>query len=163
MYRVRKINFGWYKRRHGILLENLPPSKQRLLLENHFMKWLDSDPQTFEIIFKIEDMHEHEKNPNKILWNPFRETFTTIKEVEADSNLIDWNCSICSSPIKTRMDSKKIENFVCKKCSEAHNSRNKKVDQRIIDSSIKFTKHCKSLLKGEQREFLSYVRQLSKR
>ncbi len=163
MYRVRKINFGWYKRRHGILLENLPPSKQRLLLENHFMKWLDSDPQTFEIIFKIEDMHEHEKNPNKILWNPFRETFTTIKEVEADSNLIDWNCSICSSPIKTRMDSKKIENFVCKKCSEAHNSRNKKVDQRIIDSSIKFTKHCKSLLKSEQREFLSYVRQLSKR
>jgi hypothetical protein len=163
VYRVRKINFGWYKRRHGILLENLPPSKQRLLLENHFMKWLDSDPQTFEIIFKIEDMHEHEKNPNKILWNPFRETFTTIKEVEADSNLIDWNCSICSSPIKTRMDSKKIENFVCKKCSEAHNSRNKKVDQRIIDSSIKFTKHCKSLLKGEQREFLSYVRQLSKR
>lgn len=158
MYRVRKINFGWYKRRHGILLENLPPLKQRLLLENHFMKWLDSDPQTFEIIFKIEDMHDHEKNPNKILWNPFRETFTTIKEVEADSNLIDWSCAICLTSIKTRMDSKKVENFVCKKCSEAHNSRNKKVDQRIIDSSVKFTKHCKSLLKGEQREFINYVR-----
>lgn len=122
------------------------------------MKWLDSDPQTFEIIFKIEDMHDHEKNPNKILWNPFRETFTTIKEVEADSNLIDWSCAICLTSIKTRMDSKKVENFVCKKCSEAHNSRNKKVDQRIIDSSVKFTKHCKSLLKGEQREFINYVR-----
>ena len=55
------------------------------------MKWLDSDPQTFEIIFKIEDMNDHEKNPNKILWNPFRETFTTIKEVEADSDVIDCN------------------------------------------------------------------------
>lgn len=162
MYKVRKINFGWYKRRHGILLENLPPLKQRLLLENHFMKWLDSDPQTFEIVFKIEDMHEHEKNPNKILWNPFRETFTTIKEVEADSNLIDWTCAICPSPIKTRMDSKKVENFVCKKCSEAHNSRNKRVDQRVIDSSINFTKHCKSLLKGEQREFLTHIRRSSK-
>jgi hypothetical protein len=158
MYRVRKINFGWYKRRHGILLENLPPSKQKLLLENHFMKWLESDAQTFEIIFKIEDMHEHEKNPNKILWNPFRETFTTIKEVEADSNVISWNCAICESTIKTRMDSKKVENFVCKKCTEAHNSHNKRVDQRIIDSSTKFNKHCRSLLKGEQREFLSYVR-----
>lgn len=158
MYKVRKINFGWYRRRHGILLENLPPSKQNLLLENDFMKWLESDPQTFEVIFKIEDMHEHEKNPNKILWNPFRETFTTIKEVEADSNVLDWTCAICSSKIKTRIDSKKIENFVCKKCSESHNSRNKTVDHRIIDSSIKFTKHCKTLLKSEQREFLSYVK-----
>lgn len=158
MYKVRKINFGWYRRRHGILLENLPPSKQNLLLENDFMKWLESDPQTFEVIFKIEDMHEHEKNPNKILWNPFRETFTTIKEVEADSNLVNWTCAICTAPIKTKIDSKKVENFVCKKCSESHNSRNKIVDQRIIDSSVKFTKHCKSLLKGEQSEFLRYIR-----
>lgn len=162
MYRVRKINFGWYKRRHGILLENLPPLKQRLLLDNDFMKWLDSDPQTFEVIFKIEDMHEHEKNPNKILWNPFRETFTTIKEVEQDSNLIDWTCGICQVPIKARMDSKRVENFVCNKCSDAHNSRNKRVDQRIIDSSIKFNKHCKTLLKSEQKEFLTHVRRSSK-
>lgn len=162
MYRVRKINFGWYKRRYGILLENLPPLKQKLLLENRFMKWLNSDPQTFEIIFKIEDMHDHEKNPNKILWNPFRETFTTIKEVEADSNLIEWSCAICSVLIKTRLDSKKIENFVCKKCREAHNSRNKRVDERVIDSSVRFTKHCKTLLKGEQREFLTHIRRSSK-
>ena len=82
MYKVRKINFGWYKRRHGILLENLPPLKQKLLLENNHMKWLDSDTQAFEVIFKVEDMNEHEKNPNKIVWNPFRETLTTLKEVE---------------------------------------------------------------------------------
>ena len=162
MYKVRKINFGWYKRRHGILLENLPPLKQKLLLENNYMKWLDSDTQAFEVIFKVEDMNEHEKNPNRILWNPFRETFTNIKELEKDSDLVDWNCGICKAEIKSRMDSKKVENFVCKKCSEAHNSRNKRVDQRIIDSSIKFTKHCKSLLKGEQREFLTYVRRSSK-
>ena len=158
MYKVRKINFGWYKRRHGILLENLPLSKQKLLTENSYLKWLNSDTQTFEIIFKIEDMHEHEKNPNKILWNPFRENFTTIKELEKDSNLIEWNCGICKADIKSRMDSKKVENFVCKKCTESHNSKNTVVDQRIIDSSIKFNKHCKDLLKGEQREFMKYVR-----
>jgi len=158
MYKIRKINFGWYRRRHGILLENLPPSKQRFMVENDYLKWLDPDPQTYEIIFKVEDMNDHEKNPNKILWNPFRETFTTIKEVEADSNVIGWNCAICSTEIKARMDSKKIENFVCSKCSEAHNSRNKRVDQRVIDSSVNFTKHCKSLLKGEQREFITHIR-----
>ena len=48
------------------------------------MKWLDSDVDAFEVIFKVEDMNEHEKNPNRILWNPFRETFTNIKELEKD-------------------------------------------------------------------------------
>ena len=162
MYKVRKINFGWYKRRHGILLENLPPLKQRFMIENNYLKWLDSDTQAFEIIFKVEDMNEHEKNPNRILWNPFRETFTNIKELEKDSDVVDWNCGICKVEIKSRMDSRKVENFVCNKCSDAHNSRNKRVDQRIIDSSINFTQHCKSLLKGEQREFMTYVRRSSK-
>ena len=162
MYKVRKINFGWYKRRHGILLENLPPLKQKLLLENNHMKWLDSDVDAFEIIFKVEDMNEHEKNPNRILWNPFRETFTNIKELEKDSDLVDWNCGICKIEIKSRMDSKKVENFVCNKCSESHNSSNKRVDQRIIDSSINFTNRCKTLLKGEQREFMTYIRRSSK-
>ena len=162
MYKVRKINFGLYKRRHGILLENLPPLKQKLLLENNHMKWLYSDVDAFEIIFKVEDMNEHEKNPNRILWNPFRETFTNIKELEKDSDLVDWNCGICKTEIKSRMDSKKVENFVCNKCSESHNSSNKRIDKRIIDSSVKFMKHCKSLLKGEQREFMTYVRRSSK-
>ena len=126
------------------------------------MKWLDSDVNAFEIIFKVEEMNEHEKKPNRILWNPFRETFTNIKELEKDSDLVDWNCGICKVEIKSRMDSKKVENFVCSKCSEAHNSRNNRVDQRIIDSSVRFLKHCKSLLKGEQREFMTYVRRSSK-
>jgi len=60
------------------------------------------------------------------------------------------------------MDSKKVENFVCNKCSESHNSSNKRIDKRIINSSVNFIKHCKSLLKGEQREFMTYVRRSSK-
>ena len=92
MYKVRKINFGWYKRRYGILLENLPPLKQKLLLNNRHMKWLDSDTQAFEVIFKVEDMNDHEKNVNKVIWNPFRETFTTLKQIEKDADLVEWNC-----------------------------------------------------------------------
>ena len=80
MYKVRKINFGWYKRRHGILLENLPPLKQKLLLDNDYLKWLDSDTQAFEVIFKVEDMNEHEKNPNKIVWNPLEKLSLHLKK-----------------------------------------------------------------------------------
>ena len=109
------------------------------------MKWLESDTQAFEVIFKVEDMNGHEKNVNKAIWNPFRETFTTLKELEKDADLIDWNCGICKVPIKSRMDSKKVENF-----------------GRIIDTSIRFTKHCKHLLKKEQREFMSYAKRSSK-
>jgi len=126
------------------------------------MKWLDSDIQAFEIIFKVEDMNDHEKNVNKAMWNPFRETFTTLREIEKDADLVAWNCGICKTSIKSRMDSKKVENFVCSKCSKAHNSHNRSVDNRIINTSIKFTKHCKHLLKKEQREFMTYAKRSSK-
>jgi hypothetical protein len=162
LYKVRKINFGWYHRKHDILLENLPEGKQRILIENDFMKWLDADTQAVEIIFRIEDMNDFERCYDKLLWNPYKETFTTLQELERDSNILPWSCAICNTDIMTRIDSKKIENFVCKKCSESHNSKNNAVDERIIESSIKFTKHCKKLLKKEQREFISYVRQSAK-
>ena len=58
MYKIRKINFGWYKRRHGILLENLPPSKQQLILDNDYFRYLNKDTQALEVIFKIEDLNE---------------------------------------------------------------------------------------------------------
>jgi len=163
MYKVRKINFGWYRRRHGILLENLPPLKKKLLIDHDHMKWLNSDVQAFEVIFKVEDHNDHERKTRKVFWNPFRETFTKIKQIEKDSNLVDWNCAICKEPIKSRMSFKKIENFVCNKCRESHNSKNKQIDQRIIDSTNKFMKHCKGLLRREQREFINYAKKSSKR
>lgn len=162
MYKVRKINFGWYRRKHGILLENLPPLKQKLLLDNKYLKWLDSDVQAFEVIFRVEDLNEHEKNLRKYYWNPFRETCTYIKEVEKDSNMIDWSCAICNTEIMSSMKYDKIENFICVDCQKSYNSSNKVVDQRIIDSSNKFIKHCRNILKREQREFLNYVKKSAK-
>ena len=132
LYKVRKINFGWYRRRHGILLENLPPSKQKFMLDNDYLKWIKPDPQTYEIIFRLIDMNNHEKFINKEIWNPFKETFTTLKELELDSNIIDWNCAICTTDIKSRMDSKKVENLFCEKCQKSHNSSNKKVDGKEV-------------------------------
>lgn len=158
MYKVRKINFGWYHRKHGILLENLPEGKRNLLLENDFMKFLDSDPQTFEVIFRLEDQYDQTRKDKKTYWNPYREDFTTFKQIEKDADLIDWTCAICGVDIKCRVGYKKVENFVCGECGEVHNSKNKTVDHRIIDSSQQFTKHCKKLFKKEQREFFTHIR-----
>jgi hypothetical protein len=157
-YKIRKINFGWYKRRHGILLENLPPLKQHLILDNDFFRFLADDVQALEVIFRIEDLNDHEKSLKKVYWNSFREDFTTLKEIDHDSGYVEWMCAICKADIKAKMTYKKVENFVCHKCSEVHHSKNKTVDRRIIESSNKFVKFCKGLLKGEQKEFLSYVK-----
>ena len=162
MYKIRKINFGWYRRRHGILLENLPPSKQQLILDNNFFKFLNEDTQALEVMFRIEDLNEHEKSLKKLYWNPFRDTFTTLKEIGEDMGYIDWACAICKTDIKAKMAYKKVENLVCKKCKKVHNSQNQVIDQRIINSSTKFLQQCKKLFKGEQREFLTYVKRSTK-
>ena len=158
MYKIRKINFGWYKRRHGILLENLPPLKQLLILDNDYFKFIADDVQALEVIFRIEDLNDHEKNLKKVYWNSFRDSFTTLKEIMEDAGFVEWYCAICKTDIKAKMSYKKVENFVCSKCSDIHNSKNHKIDQRIIDSSTQFVNYCKKLLKGEQKEFLSYAK-----
>tara|TARA_R100001530_G_C4282111_1_gene145837 strand:- start:327 stop:830 length:504 start_codon:yes stop_codon:yes gene_type:complete len=162
LYKIRKINFGWYKRRHGILLENLPPLKQLLILDNNYFRFLSDDVQALEVIFRIEDLNDHEKNLKKVYWNSFRENFTTLKEIEQDAGYLDWFCAICSVDIKTKMAYKKVENFVCHKCSKVHNSKNKSIDQRIVNSSTKFVRYAKKMLKGEQKEFLSYAKKSAK-
>jgi hypothetical protein len=163
LYDVQAINFGWFRRKHGILLENLPREKQKLLKENGFMKFIKPDPQTYEIIFMVEDMNNWTKVREKSYWNPYTDDFSTLREMESDAGLVDWKCAVCKSDIKCRVDSpNKVENFVCIKCTEAHNSKNKIVDRRIIDSSRNLTKHIKILLTKEQKEFIKYANKSSK-
>jgi len=163
MYKVRAINFGWYHRKHGILLENLPEGKKNLLLENKYFKFLDPNPQLYEIIFKVEDDYNLIKTINKIYPNYYKGGFSTYKQILKDFLLLDWKCAICEADIKCKMNPvKNVENYVCEKCSESHNSTNKSIDQRIIDSSIKFINHCKKVLKKEQKEFIKYARESSK-
>jgi len=162
-YKVRNVNYGWCIRKHDILLSNLPPSKEKLLRNTKFFRWMKGNAAAVEVIFKIEDMCNHEKNLKRFLWNPYVETFTTLKDLESDCNLVEWDCAICKNEIKSRMDSKKLENFVCSKCKESHNSSNKVVDSRIIHSSQKFNTHCKTLLTNEQKELLKYDKKSSKR
>jgi hypothetical protein len=126
------------------------------------MKWLEPDPQTYEIIFIMEDRGDWAKVPNKLYWNPYTDGFGTLKQLEVDSNLVDWRCAICKTPIVCRGDSpKNPENFVCSKCVKTHNSSNKTVDHRIVESSRSLARHVKRMLSREQTEFIRYVKRSS--
>lgn len=164
LYDVQSINFGWFNRRFGILLENLPPLKQRLIKENHYVRYLERDPQAVEIVFIIEDNLDYAKAHEKTYWNPYTDSFSNYRQLLKDSSLVDWQCAICDADIQCRTDSAgKVENFVCSDCAEAHNSSNRVVDRRIISSSRKLTSHVKKLLKQEQREFISYTKKSAKK
>tara|TARA_R110001592_G_scaffold120545_3_gene324931 strand:- start:12034 stop:12531 length:498 start_codon:yes stop_codon:yes gene_type:complete len=162
-YRIRNVNYGWNKRKHDILLCTLPETKKKLLFDYKFFRWIKGDVHAFEVIFRVIDEESHEKAKTKIYWNPYTERCSTVKELYEDSNLVDWDCAICKTGIMCRMDSKKIENFICQECTTAHNSTNKTVDSRIIQSSLDFNYHCKHSLKGEQKEFIKYTRKSLKR
>lgn len=157
-YRIRNINFGWWKRKHEILLQTLPPNKQELLHRYNFFRWMKGDVQAFEVVFRVHDAEMDKRINTKVLWNPYIENFSTLKELHKDSNLVDWNCAICKEDIMCRMDSKKVENFVCSECAQSHNSSNKVVDSRIIQSSVDFNHFCKKGLKKEQKEFIKYTK-----
>ena len=162
-YNVTKCNSGQRFRKHEILLENLPITKQQLLKKNNYFKWMKGDTQLFEIIFRTEDMEELSKTQESITWNPYQNNFTTLDCVIDDSKWEDWNCAICKIPIQSRTDKLSISNFVCDTCSESHNKTNKIIDSRIIESSKDFTKHCRLQLKYDQQRYYYYTEKQTRR
>jgi len=162
-YHIESCNSGQKTRKHRILLENLPPAKQKLLLENGYFKWMSGDPQLFEIIFATEDAHDFNKNVDPVRWNPYREEFTELSLLQADSRLVDWQCAICRTPIRADSEDLSMSNFVCDECGEAHNRSNRVVDSRIVQSSKDFTKHCRLQLKYDQQRYYYYTEKQSRR
>lgn len=154
---IRKA--GPYKRKYGILLEHLKPYQQRILFDNPLIKEdLKTDDQFVQILFKIADMEQSHKNKRKVYYNPYTETITTYEKILEQSQWVDWSCAICNSDMVSQMAHFKMDNFVCSKCTDAHNSDNGRIDPRIVDSSFEFHKYCRKRLIKEQKKFLQYVK-----
>ena len=162
-YHIQRAKSGQKACKHLIRLENLPPAKQKLLLENEYFKWMRGDAQLFEIIFRTEDALDMAKPNERAVWNPYRSEFTTMDCVMADSRLVDWKCAICKTDIVADSSDLSISNFVCAECAEAHNSSNEIVDSRIVQSSKDFTKHCRLQLKYDQQRYYYYTEKQSRR
>ena len=155
---------GPYKRKYGILLSNLKPYQTKILFDNPLISESAKDDQFVLILFRLADMEISKKTNRKIYYNPYKDIASDYKQIETDSTYTDWKCSICTTPIKSIISEFNIDNFLCDDCKETHGSHNvvKHVDSRIVESSFKFRKHCRTLLLKQQRSFMNYINKFKK-
>lgn len=151
--KLRRLNHGAIKRKHGIVLTNLYPEQQNLLTENEFLKEIVDDDQVVYGLFKLLEIEQQNRKKDKLWYNPYTDTATTYKEILEASEFVDWTCAICKKPIKSNMTEFTPENFVCEDCQEAFTGTDK-IDVRITKSSLEFTLHCKRLLILDQRDII---------
>jgi hypothetical protein len=157
--KIKRIKGGKAKRKYNIVLDNIDPWYQKVLFENPLIKeYLKTDDQFVQILFKMAEMERAHKVKNKVYYNPYLEEITAFEDIEIHSNLIDWNCAICNTEIQSNIANFKIDNFTCNKCKNAHNSTNKRIDPRIVDSSFEFHKFCRNQLIKDQKKFLKYIK-----
>lgn len=147
------------RRGDKIFFKNVKPYQKRVIRENPLLKdKIKDDDQFILVLFKIADMERSHKMKNKLYYNPYTEEITEYSDVLGFSRLIEWKCAICTKDIQSEISNFSIENFVCKKCKGAHNTTNKRMDPRIVESSFMFHRHCRNILIKEQKRFLKYVK-----
>lgn len=154
---VRKM--GPYKRKWGILLSTLKPYQIKLLFDNPLISKSSADDQFLQIIFRLADMDICKKTNRKIYYNHYNDIVSDYDQILHDSQYIEWSCAICKVFIKSKISEFDIDNLICKECHKTHGSHNKftTIDSRIVEHSIKFRKHCRSLLIKQQKGFMKYV------
>ena len=153
---------GPYHRKFGIFLDNLKPYQRDLLKKNLLLRDFAGDDQFILILFKLEEMSIVAKRNDKLYYNPYKDIITSFEEIQRDSQIVDWKCAICGDDIKSIIAEFDIKNLVCDQCGEAHNTKNKIIDSRIVKSSIEFRKYCKSYLLEDQKSYLSYAKKFEK-
>ena len=150
---------GSNRSRHGIALDPLPDYYKNILLDNSLSaENFKTDDQFVNEIFKIAEMERSGKAKNKFYYNPTENSIQQYRDILESSKEIEWNCAICDKDILSEMSLFNMENFLCNKCQESHNKKNKTIDQRIIDSSFKFHTFCRKILIKQQKEFLKYIK-----
>jgi len=153
---IRK-NFGWYKRKFGILLDNLKPHQKNILLENPLLKDSAKSDQFLLVLFKIYEMERKFKSKKKVYKNPFTKEITDYYTVQLKSKYIDWNCAICDCELQSEIGLFDMDNLLCGDCYDVHRTT-PLVDKRILYNSLEFRKFCQKLLKKQQNNFMSYIR-----
>lgn len=157
-YLIVRRNFGWYHRKYGIVLDYLLDTQIRLLKEHRFIRDIATDEQSMYIVFQTLEMEDKNKGSRKLWFNPYTNKATDYRTLIKNSKDIEWKCAICDIDIISHIDNFKPENFLCNTCNEIYNTPNKKIDGRIVDASVKFTKYCKEILRKEQKQYMSYTK-----
>jgi len=73
---------------------------------------------------------------------------------ERTIGLMEWKCAICGDSILSDRNRTDVENFVCERCREKHNNKNKVIDRRILDSRTRMFKYIEDKLYEELEDNL---------
>lgn len=73
---------------------------------------------------------------------------------EKTAGMMPWKCAICGADILSDRERSDVENFVCEKCREKHNSKNLIIDRRIMMSRTLMFKYIENSLYEELEDNL---------
>jgi len=155
--KVYRNKFYNCAKKFGVVLRFLKPQHRDLLRNNDFIKFIADDDRTLYALFKLYDMELDNKWKKKIYYDELENEFGIVDSIEVLSKTIDWKCAICNEPIKVKMGNRIAKFFLCDTCLPDHWKPRTKIDRKIVDSSIRFNKYCKKILKKKQRSFLRHI------
>ena len=144
--------------RYGVCYTGLSKQQKRLLLENPIIKERAQSDQFLQIIFEVCRFRKEDRH-NKFYWDCSTEEFLKLEELKENYDTIDWNCALSGEAIRSNINNFDVKNFVHPDYWETLSDKH--VDQRILESSIRFRKHIKKLLLNQQKEFLNLARKNS--
>ena len=158
MIKFKRQNLGRAKTRFGILLSPLKPRHRKILLDNPILKKNSTDDRFLNCIFSLEDSKMRVSHNIRPYMNRKDRSVSTYMRSKEINRFLDWSCAYCKVEIKSEINNYEPENFVCEKCYNYYIKNSKFVNERIIESSIRFTDLYKRELKKEQLKFLKYIR-----
>ena len=162
MINIKRQNKGRTPTKWGISLKGMAPRYQKILKENKIFRLYSDDTRFILSIFKIEDSNikvSHNKRP---FINPETKGVSPYSNVVNDYKIINWECAYCKTPIKSKIDNYKADNFTCKKCFDYYIKDTKIYNSRIVEASLEFTTHCRRLMLDNQKKFIKYIKRNEK-
>ena len=162
MIEIRRQNVGKTPTKYGIVLKGLKPRYQKILKENLVIKKYSEDDRFIRAIFRIEEEKIKVSYLQRPFVHPVSKEIHTYSFIKDSYKIFDWECAYCKSPIKSRIDFFGPSNFTCEKCYKYYIKDSKKINQRIIESSLSFTENCKRMMIDNQKSFIKYLKKNEK-
>jgi hypothetical protein len=164
---MKPVNFvrarGRSRGLYGIRFKDLKPYQIKFLENNPLIrKNASTDDRYIQVIFRILEYETHYKDHLKLYYNVYTGKISNYDEILEDAKKLDWNCSICSCDIKSEIGNFEIKNFLCDTCEKSHGKPSKIVDDRILESSVNFRKHCQNILLKHQKSYMRYIKNFEK-
>ena len=156
--KIKRTGGPFPRNRYGVRYDSITKQQRRLLLEHPIIKERAQDDQFLQITFEL-CRHRHVDRFDKVYYDYSTNEFVKMDELKESYNTVDWKCALSGNPIRASINDFSAKNFVDSKYWDTLNGN---VDQRILDSSIRFRKHVKKLLLNQQKEFLKLARKNSK-